>query len=292
MIAFEVAVPKLGTFRTRLLCSVLMSTLISCSSAKINLESQAPSPSQVAIRYLRDGLGEGQNSIASSQDGYLYVLEPGAWRIKIFPESETKTAEVDLDPGRYLMAGGAIQGMAIYDATKGILMRYDQQGSRVISAGFKDRQVDALWLTSSGEYLFLDGTAGRVMIHEQGLREIRSWNLKGQGRPQAIAGNPLEGLVAVAYPDEKRIDTYSLLGMLLDRRSFPVQYGAQAIACDRSGRLWAIGTGDSIFVFQFSKRGWQEKGACHLPGVRAISPAPKEGIVALVRGSILHLFLP
>jgi len=235
---------------------------LSCRSADVNWESRHPLSSRIDIQCLQDSLGEGASSLVSSRDGRLYVLEPGSWRIKVFQDSGGQISEIDLGPGRYLMAGGALQGMAVLDITRGILSRYDQQGSRVMATSLGDRQIDALWLTSSGEYLFLDGIAGRVMVHNEGLREIRIWNLKGRGRPQAIAGDPLEGLVAVSYPHEGRIDTYSLLGVFLESRPFPVRFGEQAIAFDQSGRI---------------------------PGARALSMAPKDGVLILGRGTILKL---
>jgi len=241
-------------------------------------------------RTVLEGLEAGKYSgLAASMDGRIFLAERGGWRLRGFIPDAGGRFELSLPSARCLVAGGLVQGFCVVDLVDRQFIRYDQNGGPAFSAGIEGHGAASFWLAPSGESLFLDADAGAVVFRDQGFRETRRWQLRGAGRPQALAADLLEGLVAVAYPGGGRLDTYSVLGSQLDSRPMPLAPGPQTLAFDSRGLLWTAGEDGRASCFLFSGRKWIEAGSAQVPALCALAPGLRNGVLALGGEMVVEL---
>lgn len=266
-----------------------LASLPSCATPGV-LANRPNGPRDVKVTRAVSGLDPDRYSgLAASLDGGLFLAEQSGWRAQAFRPGEGRPFEIALPSARCLVAGGFIQGFCAVDLVNREFIRFDQHGSEAYRAGLGGHGAAAFCLAASGETFFLDADAVAVVVRDQGFRESRRWQLRGAGRPQAIAADLLEGLVAVAYPGEGRLDTYSTLGVLMDSSPFSAAPGPQSLAFDGRGRLWAAGPGERAAVFRFSGRRWAESGSVEITGLRALAAGPGGTVLALGREQVLNL---
>jgi sugar lactone lactonase YvrE len=221
------------------------------------------------------------SGLAASQDGRIYLAESSGWRLQAYGPAGERLFEVSLPSARCLAGGGQIQGFCIADQTGAAFIRLDQNGERAFSATFSGHAIDAFYLAASGEAAILDAGQELVVFRDQGFRETRRWKLKGRGRPQSLAADMLDGLVAVAYPGEARLDFYSMFGVMLESLTLGLGPGPQTLSFDGQGRLWAVSAGSRAVALKRQGRRWAEAGSSEIPGLRALGPGPGGSVVAL-----------
>lgn len=271
--------------------ALVCAAFLSCATATGGFGSNAVK-GKIAVETAQAGLEAGRYSgLAASLDGVLFLAEQSGWRAQAFRPGEGRLFEIALPSARCLVAGGFLHGFCAVDLVDRRFIRYDQHGSEAYGAAISGHGASAFCLAPSGETLFLDPDAGTVVVRDQGFRESRRWQLKGRGRPQAIAADLLEGLVVASYPDEKRLDTYSVLGLLLGSSPAELSPSPQSLAFDGKGRLWAAGADGAVRCFRFSARRWEESGSVQLDGVKALAAGPAGSVLALADEAVIRLGL-
>lgn len=244
----------------------------------------------ITVEMLLEGLEAGKYSgLAASLDGALFLVEQSGWRARSFRPGEGRSFEVALPSARCLLAGGFVHGFGAVDLVNRSFIRYDHNGSEVYKLDLSGHGVSAFCLVPSGEAIFLDADAGSVVLRDQGFRETRRWKLKGSGRPQAVAADLLEGLVAVSYPYEARLDIYSALGLMVGSLPLKAGQAPQTLVFDLRGRLWAALEDDTVLCLRLSGGRWEEKGKVKLAGIRALAAGPGGSVLALSSEGVTRL---
>lgn len=232
---------------------------------------------------------ERYSSLAASLDGTIYLPEKGGWRLQAFRSGGASLFEMALPSARCLVAGGLVHGLGVADLVNREFLRFDQNGGTAFRTAIEGHGIASLWLTPSGESVWLDSDLGAVIFRDQGFREVRRWPVRGNGRPQSLAADLLEGLVAVAYPDDGRLDTYSVLGVPVDSRRQAIIPGAQSLAIDGRGRLWAAEAGGNVVVLVPDAGRWSVAASIEIPGLKALAPGPGNSVFALGLGQVTEL---
>lgn len=259
----------------------LMFSAMGCATTGVGYERTEPL-SGISASSILAGLESGRYfGLAASLDGRIFLAEASGWRLQAYGPDGERLFEVSLPSARCLVGGGQIQGFCLADQVGASFIRYDQNGDRAFGAPVAGHGMDAFYLASSGEAAVLDAGQEMVVFRDQGFRETRRWKLKGRGRPQALAADMLDGLVAVAYPGEARLDVYSLFGAMLDSRPLELGAGPQTLAFDSRGRLWASLSGGRAAALRLQGRRWVESGSSQIPGLRALGPGPGGSVLAL-----------
>ncbi len=277
--------------RIRVLSLTVFFSIILTSCATSSRDFGKTSPARnIRAKAVLSGLEPGRFSgLASSSDGNIFLADNGGWRLQVRQGGDLKIFEITLPSARCLIAGGMVHGLCLVDQVGRGFIRYDQYGSQAFRAEISGHGADAFCLAPSGESVFLDADSRSVVFRDQGFRENRRWLLRGVGRPQALAVDLLEGLVVVAYSEDRRLDTYSILGFLIKSDAFEALPGPQSLAFDSRGRLWAAQAGGRVKVFGFSGRGWVESAAIDIPGLVCLVPGTGSSVLALGENDVMEL---
>lgn len=236
----------------------------------------------LAVSNMLTSLETGRYSgLAASLDGRIFLAESSGWRLRAYGPAGERLFEVTLPSARCLLGGGQVQGFCIADQISATFIRFDQNGERAFSAPVSGHAIDAFYLAASGEAAILDAGQDMVAFRDQGFRETRRWKLRGRGRPQALAADMLDGLVAVGYPGQARLDVYSVFGVMLESLPLDLMAGPQTMAFDGQGRLWAATAGGRAVALKLQGRRLVESGSSLIPGLCALCPGPGGSVLAL-----------